>query len=122
MCVYCMHVWKWICSCMLHTLFAHGAILLLSDVNCSLRMTFGYRCLQLPHQIMPLLMICILHQSTYSSKFYSLLFAVKYPLRNVACMYHEQNVTSAVHVKVLHLLLTRLTCVLGKCTMLGILY
>ena len=62
-------------------------------------MTFGYRYLQLPHQIMPLLMICILHQSTYSSKFYSLFSAVKYPAHNVVFMYHEQNFTSAVHVK-----------------------
>ena len=44
-------------------------------------------------------MICILHQNAYSSQFYSLFSAVKYLVHNIAFMYHEQNVTSVVHVE-----------------------
>ena len=80
-------------------------------------MTFGYRFLQLPHQIMPLLLICILHRSTYSSKFYSLFSVVKYLVHNIAFMYHEKIMTSEVHVKNTASTSYQAHHVLGKCTM-----
>ena len=85
--------------CMCGKGFAHGALSLLADLKWSLRMTFGYRYLQLPCHIIPLLMICILHQSAYSSKFHSLFSAVKYPVHNIVFMYHEQNVTCSTYKK-----------------------